>query len=61
MKTEIKAGQKITFEYLGTIYTKKVQSVYIQSWNGVISYNVNKIGSGTGYTSVEHEEVISVK
>ena len=65
-KLGIKEGQKITFRHyydnsVYTIYTRKVQSVYVQSFNGLTNYNVNRIGSGTGYTSVEPENVIEVK
>ena len=58
--TKIKEGQKITFKYYGDIYTKKVKQVVTQV-SGLISYNVNSIGSGTQYVSVDHEDVISVK
>ena len=58
---EIKVGQKITFEYYGTVYTKKVKEVIIKG-NGLKNgYNVNPIGSGTQYVGVDHEDVISVK
>ncbi len=57
----IKEGQTITFYQYGNVYTRKVQSVYVQSFNGLTKYNVNRIGSGTGYTSVESEDVIKIK
>lgn len=60
-KLGIKEGQKITFRLYNTVYTRKVQSVYVQSFNGLTSYNVNRIGSGTGYTSVDAEDIIEVK
>jgi hypothetical protein len=61
-KLGIKKGQKITFRHYADdlVYTRKVQSVYVQSFNGLTNYNVNKIGSGTGYTSVEPENVIEI-
>ena len=55
----IKEGDKITFEYYDTIYTKKVQTIYIE-FNGLTKYNVNKIGSGTGWTGVDADEVIKI-
>jgi hypothetical protein len=55
----IKEGDKITFDYYGTVYTRKVQTMHIQP-NGLTNYNVNKIGSGTGWTGVDAEEVIKV-
>ena len=64
-KLEIKEGQKITFRHYAddyeSVYTGKVQSIYVQSFNGLTKYNVNRIGSGTGYTSVEPENIIEVK
>lgn len=61
-KLGIKEGQKITFRhYDNSVYTRKVQSVFVQTFNGLTKYNVNKIGSGTGYTSVEPKAVIEVK
>ncbi len=54
----IKEGQTITFSHYGNVYTRKVQSVFIQSFNGLTKYNVNRIGSGTGYTSIDSEYVI---
>ena len=62
-KLGIKKGQKIKFRHHtdNSIYTRKVQSVYVQSFNGLTIYNVNRIGSGTGYTSVDAENVIEVK
>lgn len=58
---KITEGQKITFKYEGAIYTKKVKEVVTRKFNDVISYNVNSIGSGTQYVSVDHEDVITVK
>ena len=58
---EIKEGQKITFNYEGTIYTKKVKEVVTRKYSDRVSYNVNSIGSGTQYVGVDHEDVISVK
>lgn len=55
----IKEGDKITFEYYGDVYTRKVQTMHI-SFNGLTKYNVNKIGSGTGWTGVDAEEVIKI-
>jgi len=62
-KLAIKEGQKITFRHYrdNKVYTRKVQSVYVQDFNGLTKYNVNRIGSGTGYTSVEPENIIEVK
>tara|TARA_R100001463_G_scaffold110574_1_gene165418 strand:- start:524 stop:706 length:183 start_codon:yes stop_codon:yes gene_type:complete len=56
---EIKEGQKITFNYYGKIYTKKVKQVFSKGYT--IAYNVNSIGSGTQYVCVDHEDIISVK
>ena len=58
---KITEGQKITFKYYGTIYTKKVKEVVTRKFNDLISYNVNSIGSGTQCVSVDHEDVIAVK
>ena len=58
---EIKVGQKITFNYYGRIYTKKVKEVVIKGHGLKNGYNVNPIGSGTQYVGVDHEDVISVK
>jgi hypothetical protein len=58
---EIKEGQKITFNYEGTIYTKKVKEVVTRKYSDRVSYNVNSIGSGTQYVGVDHEDIISVK
>jgi len=61
-KLGVKKGQRITFRHYAddAVYTRKVQSIYV-SFNGFTKYNVNRIGSGTGYTSVEAENVIEVK
>lgn len=56
----IKEGDKITFNYYGTVYTRKVQTMHIQPFNGLTKYNVNKIGSGTGWTGVDAEDVIKI-
>ena len=56
----IKEGQKIVFELNGQTYTRKVQIVYVQG-NGITIYNVNKVGSGTGWTGVEPYQVIEIK
>ena len=56
----IKEGQKITFELNGQTYTRKVQIVYVQG-NGITIYNVNKVGSGTGWEGVEPYQVIEIK
>ena len=58
---KIKEGDKITFEHNHTIYTKKVQIVFVQSCNGITTYNVNPIGSGTGWLGVSPYEVINIK
>lgn len=55
---QIKEGDKITFKLDGTVYTRKVQTIYVQSFNGITIYNVNRIGSGTGFTGVDAEDVI---
>ena len=55
----IKEGDKITFKYYGTVYTRKVKEMHIQ-FNGLTNYNVNKIGSGTGWTGVDAEDVIKI-
>lgn len=60
--TNIKEGQRITFNYYGTVYTRKVHSIYSPIYNpDVISYNVNRIGSGTGLISIQPDDIISVK
>tara|TARA_R110000796_G_scaffold232576_1_gene350988 strand:- start:301 stop:537 length:237 start_codon:yes stop_codon:yes gene_type:complete len=56
---KIKEGDKITFDYYGTVYTRKVQTMHI-SFNGLTNYNVNNIGSGTGWTGVDAEDVIKI-
>ena len=58
---KIKEGDKITFKHNNTIYTKKVQIVFVQSFNGITIYNVNPIGSGTGWLGVSPYEVINIK
>jgi hypothetical protein len=58
---QIKEGDKITFKLYGTVYTRKVQTIYVQSFNGITIYNVNKIGSGTGFTGVDADDVIIKK
>lgn len=61
-KLGIKKGQRITFRhYDNAVYTRKVQSVYVAPSNGFTVYNVNRIGSGTGYNSIHAENVIEVK
>lgn len=57
----IKEGDKITFKYYldGRVYTKKVQTMHI-SFNGLTNYNVNRIGSGSGWSHVEPEDVIKI-
>ena len=61
----IKEGQRITFKYLGDVYTKKVHSIYEPAWNkgrvDLLQFNVNRIGSGTGLTGIEAFQIISVK
>jgi|TARA_Y100000289_G_scaffold63502_1_gene74092 hypothetical protein len=58
----VKQGQKITFEYYGKVYTRKVQGVYVCGWNeNQYSFLVNRIGSGTGYINIEPIDIISVK
>ncbi len=59
-KTQIKKGQKITFNYFGKVYTRKVQQVVTRKYNNRISYNVNKIGSGLGYDMIDHCDVTKV-
>lgn len=58
---QIKEGDKITFKENDTVYTKKVQTVFVQSFNGITIYNVNRIGSGTGFTGVDANQVINIK
>jgi hypothetical protein len=55
----IKEGQRITFNYYGKIYTKKVKDAFSKGYTK--AYNVNAIGSGTQYVCVDQEDVISVK
>jgi hypothetical protein len=58
----IKEGQKITFKRFGKTYTRKVQQVCTQLFNPeYVSFNVNKLGSGTGFTSVYPQDILSVK
>jgi len=62
----IKQGQRITFKVYTDggnfdVYTRKVQSVYIQKFDGLVKYNVSPIGSGTGHYSVESDCVIEAK
>lgn len=57
----IKKGQKITFKRFGATYTRKIQQVCTQSFNpDYVSFNVNKLGSGTGFTNVDAEHIIKV-
>lgn len=58
---KIKEGQKITFNKYGKNWTRKVQTVFVQSFNGLTFYNVNRVGSGTGWESIEPYEVIEIK
>lgn len=60
-KLGIKEGQRITFYHYDKVYTRKVQEVAIQSFNGLTSYNVNRIGSGSGYDGIDAEDVIEIK
>ena len=57
----IKEGQRITFNAYGTTYTRKVQQVVTALFHDRISFNINKIGSGTGFDNVESQDVILVK
>jgi hypothetical protein len=59
----IKEGQKITFEYNGNIYTKKVIDVFTKGYGSGITmaYNVRSLGSGTQCFCVEQQDVISAK
>lgn len=57
---KIKEGQKITFNMYGQTWTRKVKQVFVQG-NGLTNYNVNRVGSGTGYESVEPYQVIEIK
>tara|TARA_R110002050_G_C8627766_1_gene488072 strand:+ start:315 stop:536 length:222 start_codon:yes stop_codon:yes gene_type:complete len=59
--SKIEVGQRISFNYYGAFYTKKVKEVVTRKFNDTISYNVNPIGSGTQYISVDHEDIIEVK
>ena len=34
-------------------FTRKVQDVVTRPYNDIITFNVIKVGSGTGYTGVE--------
>tara|TARA_R110002167_G_scaffold181191_1_gene381452 strand:- start:401 stop:586 length:186 start_codon:yes stop_codon:yes gene_type:complete len=55
----IKQGQKITFNFEGKIYTKKVKAAFSKGYT--MAYNVNAIGSGTQFECIDQEDVISVK
>tara|TARA_R100001369_G_scaffold38112_1_gene63634 strand:- start:301 stop:492 length:192 start_codon:yes stop_codon:yes gene_type:complete len=57
----IEVGQKITFNYEGKIYTKKVKNAFTKFSVNTKAYNVSSIGSGTQLVCVDHEDVISVK
>ncbi len=59
----IKQGDKITFTMYGSTktFTRKVQDVVTRPYNDIITFNVNKVGSGTGYTGVEVEDILEVK
>jgi hypothetical protein len=57
----IKQGQKITFNFEGKIYTKKVKAAFIKFSVNTKAYNVSSIGSGTQLECIDHEDVISVK
>lgn len=59
----IKQGDKITFTMYGSAktFTRKVQDVVTRPYNDIITFNVNKVGSGTGYTGVEAEDILEVK
>ena len=57
----ITVGQKITFNYEGKIYTKKVKNAFTKFSVNTKAYNVSSIGSGTQCVCVDHEDVISVK
>jgi hypothetical protein len=58
----VKKGQRITFVREGQTYTRKVQCVYVCEFNeNVYHFVINRIGSGTGYSNVEPQDVLSVK
>jgi len=61
-KLGIKENQIIKFRHYiddyTSVYTKKVQEVVIQSFNGLTHYNVNQIGCGVGFSQVEPEDII---
>jgi hypothetical protein len=64
----IKEGDKITFTIYGSagIYTRKVQAVLKNRFADTVrvdlmSFNVNKVGSGTGYTNVHPTQILEVK
>ena len=61
----IKEGDRITFTVQDSFevltFTRKVQHVVTRPWNDIITFNVNKVGSGTGYTGVEAENILKVK
>ena len=61
-KLKIKEGDYITFKLnFEEVYTRKVQSMHIQSFNGITNYNVNRIGSGSGVTGVDPQWIIDIK
>jgi|TARA_R110000772_G_scaffold137363_1_gene246261 hypothetical protein len=57
----IKQGQKITFNFEGKIYTKKVKTAFIKFSVNTKAYNVSSIGTGTQLECIDHKDVISVK
>jgi len=64
----IKEGDRITFTMYGSIktFTKKVQGVVTNPFvdtvrTDLMSFNVIKVGNGTGYTNVHPEQILKVK
>lgn len=64
----IKEGDKITFTMYGSIgtFTRKVQGVVKNRFADevrvdLMSFNVNKVGSGTGYTNVHPTQILEIK
>ena len=59
----LKIGQKITFRNEFGVFTKKIQSVYVCSFNNeIVKYNTRGLNGGFGFDgfAVEPDEIIKV-